>query len=214
MTSYPRFERGYDWMNYDPATVPAIEIYSTHGASERFGGEKPLSNCESGGYAVDALDMGLKIGFIGSSDGHDCMPGNDLWGKYINGLVAVFAKELSRVSILEAIRLRKCYATTNDRIVAWFDINGHMMGSDIYEAKGSLLNINVSLYGTDNIEYTDLVKNGRILYSVKNCGTVCEFTYEDRAEGNEQFGHNYYYVRMKQENGGMAWLSPIFVSVM
>lgn len=162
---------------------------------------EPLTDCEPGGYALDALNMGLKIGFIGSSDGHGCMPGNDLWGKYINGLVAVLVKENTRGAILDAIRARRCYATTNERILADFDINGNIMGSDIYIAEGSVLNINVSVFATGDIEYATVIKNGDILHCVKDCGSAAVFSVKDRATANHVIGHNYYYVRVKQKNG-------------
>lgn len=210
MTTYPQRKRGYDWSNYDPEVMPVVEIYSGHGSSEYFGGERPLSNCEPGGYVVEALDRCYKLGFIGSSDGHDCMPGNSPWGKYMNGLVAVFTRELSREAVFAAICKRRCYATTNSRILGYFYINGQMMGSEIKSDRSNILNISVKLYGTGSIENVDIVRNGEIIYSISGNGRKLTFDYKDTPEKS---GHNYYYVRMKQKDGEMAWLSPIFVDV-
>lgn len=212
MTTYPQRARGYDWTFFDPEVVPVIEIYSTHGASEYYGGEKPLSDCEPGGYAQDALNMGHKIGFIGSGDGHDCKPGNSPSGRYINGLVAVFVKELTRESIIDAIRKRRCYATTNERILAYFTLNGHMMGEEI-KLDGSRAEervIEVSVHGTDMLKEISIIKDGRELYTFAAKGRIAEFMYTDRSD-NEK--NAYYYVRITQEKGGMAWLSPIWVDI-
>jgi hypothetical protein len=210
MTTYPQRIRGYDWANYEEDVVRAMEICSSHGCSEYFGGERPLTNCEPGGYAVDALNMGHKLAFIGSSDGHDCMPGNSTYGPYMNGLIAVYTKELSREAIFDAIKNRRCYATTNARILGYFDINGNMSGSEIEVRNNSDVKINVSLYGTDDIEIVNIVKNGVIIYSKEGNGRNVEFEIEDKPDRK---GHNYYYVKMKQKDGEMAWLSPVFVNV-
>lgn len=210
MTTYPQRLRGYDWSNYEEDVVPAIEIYSTHGSSEYFGGERPLANCEPGGYAVEALNRGYKLGFIGSGDGHDCMPGNAPGGRYMNGLIAVYAKELTREAVFDAIRNRRCYAATNARILGYFHINGHVGGSEFEVTDQEPVNIDVSFYGTDSIEKAELVKNGVIIYTTGGTGDKAEFKIKD-VPGRKK--HNYYYARMRQKDGEMAWLSPIFVKV-
>ncbi len=209
MTTYPQRMRGYDWANYDEDVMPVAEIYSTHGSSEFFGGEMPLGNCEPGGYIVEALNRGHKLGFIGSSDGHDCMPGNSPRGKYMNGLVAVYTKELTREAIFDAIKNRRCYATTNSRILGYFNINGNIFGSEIDHDGNKPLNIKVEFFGTGEIETVQIVKNGKIISSTPGTGRNLEIELEDSLVKK---GHNYYYVRMKQADGEMAWLSPVFVN--
>ena len=209
MTTYPQRMRGYNWANYEEDIIPVAEIYSTHGSSEFFGGEMPLCNCEPGGYIVEALNKGHKLGFIGSSDGHDCMPGNSPGGTYMNGLVAVYTNELTREAIFDAIKSRRCYATTNARILGYFNINGNISGSEINYKGDQPLNIKVKFYGTEEIETVQIVKNGKILSSIPGTGRNFEIELENTPEKK---GHNYYYVRMKQTDGEMAWLSPIFVN--
>jgi len=210
MTSYPQRLRGYDWMNFDPEVVPVIEINSTHGASEYFGGERPLMDCEPGGFALDALNLGHKIGFIGSGDGHDCMPGNAPWGTYMNGLVAVFAPELTREAVLEAIRKRRCYAATNERILGYMTVAGAFMGEEIQVAAGGPLPIAIRFYGASEIDSVQVIKDGRVLETWREGGKVCEWALTDASPAE---GDHYYYARMKQKDGEMAWLSPVFVHV-
>lgn len=212
MTTYPQRVRGYDWNNYDAEVMPVAEIYSCHGSSEYFGGEMPLKKCEPGGYIVDALNRGHKLGFIGSGDGHDCMPGNAMLmeNRCINGLVAVYAKELTREAVFEAIRNRRCYAATNARILAYFSIGETMSGGEMEAGYGTPLSIRFTFYGTGDIERTDIVKNGEIIYSRPGNGSSMEVTFEDIPH---KVGRNYYYARMKQKDKEMAWVSPIFVNV-
>lgn len=210
MTSYPQRLRGYNWSNYDSEAIPVAEIYSCHGSSEYFGGEMPLAYCEPGGFIVDALNKGCKIGFIGSGDGHDCMPGNAPWGPYMNGLVAIYAKELTRQAIFDAIKNRRCYASTNCRILGYFFVNGHISGSEIYVSKDESLEIIVEFYTCEQIETVDIVKNGEIIYSVSPKENSITFNYNIKAD---KPGDNYIYIRMKQIDGEMAWLSPVFYNV-
>lgn len=57
------------------------------------------------------------------------------------------------------------------------------------------------------IEYVQVMKDGRIIGTWREGGQFCEWTLNDSpAEGN-----HYYYARMKQKDGEMAWLSPVFV---
>ena len=58
----------------------------------------------------DAWRMGWRLGVIGGSDGHN------LFGDRIQGLTGVYATELTRPAIFEAIRKRRCYATTGEPI--------------------------------------------------------------------------------------------------
>lgn len=211
MTTYPQRLRGYDWSNYDASVMPVVEIYSTHGSSEYFGGERPLGNCEPGGYVVEALNRGHKLGFIGSSDGHDCMPGNSVFGSYMNGLIAVYASELTREAIFEAIRRRRCYATTNARILGYFNIDGQVSGSEINAEKDQKLTINASFYGTNEIDKAVVVKDGQIIHTVIGQGRILTFDFEDDCN---TLGHHYYYVKMIQKDGEMVWISPIFVNIL
>ena len=87
----------------------------------------------------DAWMMGLRIGVIGGSDGHN------LFGDRIQGLTGVYATELSRAGIFEAIRKRHCYATTGDPIELEFRVNGHLMGSEIdFRESGNVVRLQIS----------------------------------------------------------------------
>ncbi|NIS74992.1 MAG: DUF3604 domain-containing protein, partial [Deltaproteobacteria bacterium] len=47
------------------------------------------------------------------------------------GLTAVWTDLLSRHSIYDALRARRCYATTGERIIVEFWVDGHFMGEVI-----------------------------------------------------------------------------------
>ncbi|MGH2460880.1 MAG: DUF3604 domain-containing protein, partial [Chloroflexota bacterium] len=46
------------------------------------------------------------------------------------GLAAVYAERRSRGAIFDALRARRTYGTTGERIVLWVSLNGHPLGSE------------------------------------------------------------------------------------
>src|SRR4051794_3875071 len=69
----------------------------------------------------DALDQGYRVGILANSDGHKgrhgaSHPGASLFGAY-GGLSCLFAAELTRDGLMDALRRRHHYATTGCRLV-------------------------------------------------------------------------------------------------
>ena len=69
-----------------------------------------------------ALADGLRFGFVASSDNHAGFP-----GAYGEGLMGALVADLTRPAILEAIRDRRTYALTGDRIELSFTVNGALV---------------------------------------------------------------------------------------
>ena len=120
---------------YNPEHVPLIEVHSHHGTFEWF--------------LEEALERRFKVGFVANSDDHTCRPGltppADMFTTR-GGYTGVYAKELTREALWEALWSRRCYATTGDRVILWVDVDGHLMGEE-YKGSGSPL-ISVKIYGT------------------------------------------------------------------
>ena len=104
-----------------------------------------------------ALADGKKFGFVASSDNHSAFP-----GAYGEGLMGALVQNLNRAEILEAIRQRRTYALTGDRIELDFRVNGAVMGADI-EA-GESLDIGYSVRGRDEIEMVEVVQDGIVVH--------------------------------------------------
>lgn len=176
-TGYQVGERGKDWNIHDEELSPFVEVYSSHGSSEGCDVPFPLDyNLSmgprvSGGTVQDGLNRGYKLGIIASGDNHRDYPGE--WG---NGLMAVFAEELTRESLWEAFKKRRVYGVTGDRIQLYFSINGHIMGEAFNS--DSPANISVEAIGSHAIDRIEIIKNGTVMHTWC-CSKNRNFLYAD-----------------------------------
>lgn len=225
-----------DWSVFDPELEAAVEIYSLWGNSEdKNAPARSLSNDQCGGsFVQDALARGYCLGIIASGETGDGHPGNTQWRrKYAlkagfplnplgGGLTAVWAAELSRESIFDAIKSRRCYGTTNARILLEFKLNGQWMGEKIQIKKskherGFPVHVDINVKGADKVEGIYILRNGNITDFAPghgdemNCAFTQSLTSEHFLEVNDQ-RFAYYYVRVHQKDGHMAWSSPVWVS--
>ena len=160
--AYPTGMRGVNWEEFEEACTPVVEIYSEHGNAEDDRGPFPYFNHSMGGRTTSntaraALDKGLRFGFVASSDNHRGFP-----GAYGEGIMAALCTELSRQAIFEAIKARRTYALTGDRIEVDFTVDGALMGSTI--RAGSNIEVAFSVSGRDDLEAVEIIQDGRVVH--------------------------------------------------
>ncbi|MEE9276363.1 MAG: DUF3604 domain-containing protein [bacterium] len=111
---------------FDPEFVRLAEVHSHHGTFEWF--------------AEEVLERGLTVGFTGGSDDHTGRPGlvypnrrtNDVVTFDVRGgLLGLYAGELTREAVWEAMRARRTYATNGERILLKVSCGGRWMGEEI-----------------------------------------------------------------------------------
>ena len=188
---------GTNFMYNDPAMEPLLEIYQgcrmsyeADGAPRENSGEKYAS-----GFAQSALEKGYKIGFIASSDHRST---------HIS-YAAVYAEELTREGIFRALQERHAYAAT-DNIVVDVRVGDAIMGDSI--RINEIPQVRVSVRGTGPIHNIQIIKDNAYVYTVRPGVREAAFTFRD---ADARPGESYYYVRVQQEDGQMAWASPIWV---
>jgi len=207
-----------DWDVYDDELEPVCEIYSMWGCSERpIGAGNSLwdKSCIPGGGAQAGLARGYRMGFTAASDTHSGFPGRqhpDYYGfcfSYKSGLAAIRAPELSAKALIDALKARNCYGTTGARIYVEFAVNGARMGSEL---PGGMLEapraITGRVVGTAPITRLDIVRNNADWETLRpGCDEASfELTDEEPIEAG-----TYYYLRVRQADGEMAWASPVWV---
>ncbi|MCY3971929.1 MAG: DUF3604 domain-containing protein [Acidobacteria bacterium] len=216
-----------DWSQEPPPELePVTEIVSVHGSSEA--ADSPgltVRGALEGNYVRDVLDRGYRLGFIGSSDGHDGHPGLAHLSSPSGGVAAILSDEVSREGIYEALLARRTYATNGPRIVVRASYAGWPIGAVIPEAAlaaGGVGPIAGVPERTLVVRAVAPVEIARIEVVSRQGGSgagaiagealcpegerECSLTValpEFRSGG-------YLYVRVVQTDGGAAWTSPFF----
>ena len=136
---------------HDAELSPFIEINSVHGRFEWF--------------AREALERGMRVGFVANSDDHTGRPGAAYPIEQFSvrgGLMATWATELTRESLWEAFHARRVYGTSGERILLRFWSDGHPMGAE-YIASGPP-ELRVAAAGTAGIDRVEVWRGTEIFY--------------------------------------------------
>ncbi len=154
--------RGIASASINTEISPVLEIHSEWGCAEHDRAPQPYKRHTEGGRWTrhtlqHYLNEGHRLGVIASTDDHLGFPGG-----YREGLAAVKVHELSREAIFDAIKNRRTYAVTGDRIELDFFLNGSMMGQSIPYTRDR--EIHASVNGWDQIDRVEVVKNGRVIH--------------------------------------------------
>jgi hypothetical protein len=154
--------RGANLAYLDPEVSPVIEMFSEWGNAEHDRASSPyIRHTEGGRWTQNTLHhflaQGHQLGVIASTDDHLGFP-----GAYREGLAAVIAPELTRESIFDAIRDRRTYAVTGDRIAVDFQVNGQLMGRELPYTRRRELSVNVT--GWDQLDRIEILKNNRVMH--------------------------------------------------
>lgn len=206
-------DQGTDWRDNDPALEPIVEIYQGYdhnyeepnaprawkeNSSTAHGKQRPA------GFVWNAWAKGYKLGVQSSSD-------------HISTHVSyacVLAENFTRAGIMDALRKRHTYAAT-DNIILDFRIENTQQGTALM---GDIVNLSgqptlkVSVQGTAPIKQVDFIQNNKYIYrSAPPQGKRAPAKYEVTYATSIQPGDYYYYVRVEQDDGQLAWSSPIWV---
>jgi len=211
-----------DWSVLDPEIDRLLEIYSCWGSYESRG-DNPLNDKRRplNQSAMYALGLGYTLGIVAAGDSHVGYPGRSLMQadpymcqNWKAGLAAVYAPELTREAIWDALHDRHCYGTTGARIVLCFHLNGNAMGSELeYHPRDDALcerRIDVTVCGTDLIRRVDIVKNNGLLQRYVPEADATDIGFVDQLDAPPQT-RDWYYVRVFQADGNAAWSSPIWI---
>jgi len=198
-----------DWDVRDEKIEPIVELFQCRGNAEYRGcpRENNLARHRTTHWDKTFVDYalrekGYKLGFIGSGD-HNSMG---------VGLAALWVKEVSRKGIIEALRARRTFGTTGDKMFVEFKVNNVLMGETV-KLKGTP---EMSIYaeGQKQLKKIELLRNSRVVKSwePENGDEPFSTKYADKDFEKEK-GVLYYYVRATQTDNHLAWSSPVFIEL-
>lgn len=207
---YKQGSRGINWAAFSGELSPVAEIFSFHGLSEASEGPYPYLHSMGPRHEHSTAQygwaQGYVFGLIGSTDHHNAFPGS-----YGYGRLAVWAHSLTRHDIWDAIRARRTYALTGDRIDLRFSLNGHLMGSIC--PPDETRRIEVAVEGGDAIDTIDLLHNNRVIHRESVISPPPEDTvykvYIELGWG-EKFDHIAWDVDLQLEQGRIRAVEPRF----
>jgi len=238
--SIPTFTMGkgahFDFKDFNPEFERVAEIYNAWGCSERTskeGNPYPIKPSKKKGVAetaegsiLQALKNDCRFGFVsGGLDDRGVYYDffDDEQTQYPPGLTAILAKQYNRESMYEALYNRSCYATTGARIILGLSIAGAPMGSelDTAEKPGLAVNRHITGFvaGTTELSKVEIIRNGEVIHTLEPGDYHCEFTFDDMCplDKNSLKGKSnpfaFYYLRVMQADGHMAWSSPIWIDL-
>jgi hypothetical protein len=200
-----------DWSIPPGPNECLVEICSIHGSSEYYGCESGIYHPQEGHFVRDALSLGYKLGIIGSGDTHDGHPGQRSINAPVTGILGVYAVELTREAVWEAFRKRQVYGTSGPKIILNFRVCDSPMGSEvIWPASKGPIPIVFRSICCDKIDRVEIIRNGVPVFREKGEGVFIQLLIEDPEPPK---GTSWYYARVLQKDGNMAWSSPVWVTV-
>ncbi len=197
---------GTDWADNDPKIDKLVEIYQ--GARQNYeaknaprgikDGEeaKALGGFQDAGLVWNAWKKGYRIGTIASSDHYSTHM----------SYAMVYTPAMTRQAIFDAIGKRHTYGAT-DNIVLEFWLGEHFMGDEF--TASAPRTIRVKVRGTAAVSAVHIVRDAQYVYKVAPNRPDVDFEYRDV---DTRAGAHWYYVRVEQSNGELAWSSPIWVN--
>jgi hypothetical protein len=195
---------GTDWRDNDPVYEPIVEIYQGHRHNyEHFGAprsptkETQIGGYEPAGFVWNAFEKGYRLGFQASSD-------------HISthlSYAVVLTEDVSRQGIIDAFKKRHSYGAT-DNIILDVRSGTNIQGDAFDTAKRPALDIIVQ--GTGPIAKLSIIKDNKYVYATEPKQRDVKLTWTDMDA--KAGATSYYYIRIDQVDGNLAWASPMWIT--
>jgi hypothetical protein len=187
-----------DWAFNHERNMPVAEIWQTRQSYEYLGcpRQAPHGMTIRGHYIQDAWDKGLIVGVIASPDhggGH--------------GKVGVWAEELSRESLFEAIRARHTFGTSGPKMELLFRSGDAIMGDKV-RSDYKPVDFEIAASASRTIKEVVIFRNNEIVFSQNPGADSLRISWRDEHPLDKS--HVWYYARIQSADDQLAWSSPIW----
>ncbi|HCN75994.1 MAG TPA: hypothetical protein DIT13_02220 [Verrucomicrobiales bacterium] len=150
-----------------------------------------------------ALANGWHVAPTGTDDSHSAE-----WG--VRAWTGVLMPGLSKANLLDALRQRRVYSTTDRNCRLRFELNGAKMG-EVISAQQENVTITVQVEdpdAQDTLARVEILADGSVLKTIEPRGPRVAETLTDLPAP----GAHYYYVRVVQADRQKLWSAPIWVT--
>ena len=201
---------GTDWRDNDPELEPIVEIFQGARTSAEHEGA-PLASSAARtdlwagsyrpkGFVWLAWEKGYRLGVQASSDHVSTH----------SSYAMVLSDDYSRRGLVNAMRQRHTYAATSNIILDYrlkTSVGEWIQGDEFSSAE--IPTATVVIRGTGAIKEAVVVRDNTYVHTLAGEGESMEFEFREQELAA---GEHYYYVRVEQEDGNVAWSSPIWVT--
>ena len=201
---------GTDWRDHAGDVEPLVEIFQGDRTSYEYPGA-PLAavredaSTHRGGYLEEgfvwkAWEKGYRLGVQASSD-H--------WSTHYS-YACLLVERFDPEGLMDAMRRRHAYAATDNIILdfrAEESDRTYIMG-DAFDAVSSPT-LRLHAEGTNSIKDVVLIRDNHVVYSQTPNQRQVDFSF---VEADLSPATHFYYVRIQQSDGHVAWSSPIWVT--
>ena len=160
------------------------------------------TNDNNKGHYDEANNRGWKIGASGSGDNH-----GGTWGTSEPYRMAILANSLTRAELLTALQARRFFSTLDKNLSLSFKINGMEMGSSMI---GGNYTAQIQAADADGEIFNQVILFNKN-HDIVNTWSLNTSTVDVSINLNTVDG-DYYYVKVKQNDGNEAISSPIWIS--
>jgi hypothetical protein len=185
-----------NWGKWNSEFERVAEIFQARGSYEFFGAPLMAAVQREGFYLQDAMEGGVRIGVIASSD-HGLVHG---------AYAGIYAREFTRRGMLEALRSRRSFGAT-EMMVLDLRIGQCLLGEET--TLDAAPTFQATARGVKPLELVEMVRDGSIVFSTTPEERACSFQFTDT--DLKPGASAYYYLRAKQQDNEWAWSSAIWV---
>jgi hypothetical protein len=191
-----------DWSQHDERLRPVAEIFQARKSYEYFGcpRQAPEGAPFGGHYLQDAWAKGVVIGVIASPDHGGGM-----------GKIGVWAPDLTRRAIFDAVRARHTFGTSGAKMALFFSAGdaatGEVMMGDVAPRPGGAITFGVRALAMREIRELVIFRNNKVAYRLEPGKREISLEWTDPAPPR---GRLWYYARVHAADDELAWSSPIW----
>lgn len=191
-----------DFAYWDEAVDERVHLVEVSNGSGMVGASGYYPSYE---YYSMALDRGWHLAPTMNQDNH-----GGRWGDANDARNVVLAEDLSEESIYDAIRNYRVYATEDKNLELTYTVNGKLLGTQFKETPEQL-ELCVQFSDPDSsdrvVKAEVVVDSGKTAYVWDNTEELQTGTLSVTLEPD----YRYYYIRVTQADGDLAFTAPVWV---
>ena len=161
-------------------------------------GEDGVVDCE---YYDLALDAGWHVAPTNNQNNH-----KGQWGDASGARTVVLAENLTEEALYDAMKDRRVYATQDNDLAVYYELNGTVMGSIISKSQEAAITVFLNDPTDTAIGSVEVVADGGKVLAREQIGTSTQVL-----ELSVPGGYSYYYLRIIQPDEDVAVTAPVWM---